>query len=96
MPIILIFYIPMGFLMKLWLPAYSDSILFLGIMLPMCIFDGKMSLLGNTYYKLFRLEKKLLLINVITLTVNVVLTIIGAVVLKNLTLVTVINYNIVA
>lgn len=78
MPAILIFYIPVSFFVVRWLPNYMESVKYLGIMLPICIFDGKMSLIGNTYFKVLRLQKELLCINVCTLVINLLLSSIGA------------------
>ena len=84
LPLILIVYVPVGFLVRKWLPNYSESVMYLGVMLPICIFDGKMSLLSNTYYKMLRLERKLLLINLVTFGLNTVFAVIGAFVFDNI------------
>jgi len=60
---ILIIYPILEALMLYWLPNYSASIEYMSILLPVCVFESKTSLLINTYYKIFRYEKKLLLIN---------------------------------
>ena len=78
LPLIMIFYVPVGLVVCKWLPNYSDSVEYLGMMLPICLFDGKMSLLSNTYYKIMRLERQLLVINLCTFSLNVVFSIIGA------------------
>lgn len=87
-PFILIFYIPIGYLINMWLPAYNESIAILGILLPICIWDGKMNLLNNTFYKVLRMEKQLLLINTGTLVLNTLLSIIGAYIFDNIKLIT--------
>ena len=77
-PFVLVLYVPIGKLINLWIPEYYESIYFLGILLPICIWDGKMNLVNNTYYKVLRMEKQLLFINVLTLIINTLFSAIGA------------------
>ena len=63
-PLILMFYFPLKLVIILWLPDYYDSIFYLSILLPICIFESKMNLIYNTYLKMYRLENKLLFYNV--------------------------------
>ncbi len=62
--LILVAYFPGCWLLEKWLPAYSQSLVYLGILLPMIIFASKVSLLTNNYLKAYRKEKTMLLINV--------------------------------
>lgn len=70
------------FILKLivngWLPNYSESVIYFSILLPVCLFDGKMQMMCNTYFKVMNKEKQLLLINVISLAVTVVSSLIFA------------------
>ena len=63
---ILIFYYPGCFILRKWLPAYNESLIYLGVLLPLIIFSSKESLLTNNYLKAYREEGKLLLINLIS------------------------------
>lgn len=83
-PFVLVLYVPIGKLINLWLPEYHESILFLGILLPMCIWDGKMNLVNNTYYKVLRMERQLLFVNIGALIANTLFSIIGAYLLGNI------------
>jgi len=60
----LIFYSPCCWLVSNWLPSYADSLTYLAIILPICVFDGKMQLLYSTFMKVYRKEKSLLILNV--------------------------------
>lgn len=82
---ILAVYVPMKYILGLWLPQYAVSLEYLAILLPICIFDGKMQLLYNTYLKVLRKEKVLLLINLISLGVSGILCAIGAYVMHSMT-----------
>ena len=81
---ILALYVPVKFVLSIWLPQYKLSLEYLAILLPLCVFDGKMQLLYNTYLKVLRKEKMLLLINIISLGISAGLCSIGAYVLNNM------------
>lgn len=70
LPLVYILYYPGCWLLALWLPQYADSLRYLAIILPVCVFDCKMQLLINTYLKTFRKENALLWLNVATLAVS--------------------------
>lgn len=82
----LIVYFPLKFIMVEWLPSYADSLNYMAILFPICLFEGKMSLLINTFLKTLRKEKVLLNINLISLFLSVICTIISILVVKSLTL----------
>ena len=60
-----------GILLK-WLPQYADGFRFMAILFPICIYECKMSLLINTYYKALRREKVLLLINLVAVVFSLI------------------------
>lgn len=84
LPIVFIGYFPVKILLNIWLPEYQESIQYLAILLPLCTFDGKMQMLCNTYLKVLRYEKKLLQINLFTLVISTVLSLIGGYVFKSI------------
>jgi O-antigen/teichoic acid export membrane protein len=61
---VLIFYVPIKVILTWWLPHYTDSLRYLSVILPICVFDGKMQMLYNTYLKVLRKERGLLYINI--------------------------------
>lgn len=65
---ILVFFFPGRWILGLWLPKYSVSLKYLGLMLPSVIYISKVSLLTNNYLKAYRKEKQLLYVNLITVT----------------------------
>lgn len=67
---LLLFFYPTKLLLNLWLPKYSESLIFMGILFPMVIYEGKMVLLTITYLKTIRAEKSILLANVLALIVS--------------------------
>lgn len=82
----LVIYYPLKAFMGLWLPDYSDSLIYMALLFPICVYEGKMALLINTYLKTLRKEKLMLKINLISLVVSILLTLIITVILKKLDL----------
>lgn len=80
----MILFFPGCQILGLWLPSYTDSLVYLGILLPLIIFSSKVSLLTNNYLKAYRKEKLMLLINVCSIVVGMALFAIGAYALNNL------------
>jgi O-antigen/teichoic acid export membrane protein len=70
----LLFYIPCKIILGIWLPEYNESLIYMGILFPMVIYEGRMSLLLNTYLKALRKEKTILIVNVLTLTLTLLLS----------------------
>ena len=78
LPIVFLVYIPAKEILELWLPQYEASLAYMAILLPMCIFDGKMNLVCATYFKVLRKERFLLYVNIFSMALSVVLSIVGA------------------
>lgn len=75
---VLVFYYPMKVILSSWLPQYADSLEYMAILFPMCIFESKMSMLIETYIKTLRKERELLIVNAATVFLSIVTTIITA------------------
>lgn len=82
----LVFYYPARVILSAWLPQYADSLIYMALLFPMCVFESKMSMLIETYMKTLRKEKWLLLVNVTTVSLSVVITLITTYWLHNLDL----------
>lgn len=82
----LIVYYPLKVILSAWLPQYAESLIYMALVFPMSVYEGKMSLLINTYLKTLRKEKLLLLVNVVSVGLSLLSTFIFVVLLKNLTL----------
>lgn len=70
---VFIFYYPLAAFLNQWLPDYTTSVYYLGILFPICLFEAKQALLCETYLKSFRKERFLLLINVGTMLISILL-----------------------
>lgn len=79
-------YYPISILLPLWLPKYKDSLTFMGLLFPMCIYSGQFQLLVSTFMKTLRLEKKLLRVNICTVLFSSIITLINVSIFQNLTL----------
>lgn len=80
----LIIYFPLKILLIRWLPDYLDSINYMFLIFPIIVYEGKMSLLVNTYLKTIRREKLMMRVNLIGVIISIILTAFSAFYLKNL------------
>ena len=87
LPIMYIGYLPMQYLLKLWLPQYTQSINYLALVLPICYFDSRMDLIGNTFFKVLNKQVLLLRINILTILISGTLGMISAYIFNNMNLV---------
>jgi O-antigen/teichoic acid export membrane protein len=84
LPAILLLYLPVKLVLSWWLPAYVESFNYLGLLLPLCLFDGKMNALYSTMFKVRRMERTLLVLNVATMALSALLATFGALVIHDL------------
>lgn len=70
----MIFYFPLVLFVKKYVPQYFESTLYLSVLLPICVFEGKFQILHNTMYKVLNKQKTIFVINVISLVLCVLLT----------------------
>lgn len=82
---IMLFYFPGCWILKKFLPAYENSLTYLGILLPIVIYSSKVNLLTNNYLKAYRKEKNMLWVNIISILIAVFLFTISAYLFNNLT-----------
>lgn len=79
-------YYPAQWLLRRWLPDYAESFVYMSILFPVCIYESKMSLLINTYFKALRMERELLLANVLTVALSAILSAVCVFGLESITL----------
>lgn len=83
---LLFIYFPIKSLIEVWLPQYASSLLYMALVFPMFIYEGKMALLINTYLKTLRREKVLLKINLVYMFMSIISTYIATNIFHNLDL----------
>lgn len=74
---------PGCYLIGLWLPQYADSLKYSVLMLPICIYECKYSLLVNTNLKTLNKEIMIGVINAVSVIVSLLTAIISIAILKN-------------
>lgn len=77
LPALYLLYLPIVLILGAWLPDYAESLSLFSLVLPLCIFDGKMDVLGITYFKVLRKEKMLLVINVVVLICSILVSLLS-------------------
>ena len=83
----LIIYYPLKTIMVAWLPQYAESLLYMSLVFPIFIYEGKMALLINTYLNTLRREKVMLKINLFSMVLSLFITYMTTQVFVNLELV---------
>ena len=77
-------YFPGYYVLKLWLPNYADSLVYLGILMPMIVYESRVTLLTNNYLKTYRKERLMLVINVVSVAIAFMLFLLSAYMLDSL------------
>lgn len=83
----LILYFPGSYLLRIWLPMYKESLLYLGVLFPMIIFTSKTSLLINNYLNAYRKEKILLIINLTIVGISLFIYLIESFLFENIVII---------
>ncbi len=83
--VVILAYYPGCLFIERFLPKYSQSLNYLGLLLPVIIFTSKVSLLTNNYLKAYRKEKDMLRVNIISAVFAAVSFAISAYIFDNLT-----------
>lgn len=86
LPASFVFVYPLIWFINVWLPKYSESIPFFFIMIPLCIYDGRMQMIGYTMLKVLRKERVLLYINVVAVAISCLICALSVYVVDNVTL----------
>lgn len=70
-------YFPGCWILEKYLPQYSQSLIYLGILLPIVVYTSKVSMLTNNYLKAYRKEKAMLYVNVISVALMIISVVIS-------------------
>ena len=82
----MILYYPLQKALMFWLPEYADSLIYMSLLLPICVFESKNAMILNTYLKTIRKENAIMAINVITLAISALLCCVSVWWLKSISL----------
>lgn len=80
----LIGYYPLKCILAWWLPKYADSLIYMSVLFPVCVFESKVTLLINTYLKSMRREFLMLEINTVSVVFSLIVTIVTVGIWHNL------------
>ena len=83
---VLLMYIPMKAILQIWLPEYLVSFKYLALLLPVCIYETRYTVLLSTYFKALRKEKLQLKANLTSMLISLVATMIVVYGVQNLDL----------
>lgn len=83
LPITYLLFVPFKIVLLFWLPEYASSLDYFALLIPICVFDGRMNLISITYFKVFRWEKCLLAINLAFMFLACVSTALGVYVFES-------------
>ncbi len=84
LPALFIGYLPAKLAVNTWLPHYSQHIVYLALVLPLCFFEGRTQLINQTYLKVSRKEGRLLAVNLMSAGLSIVLCFFAAFFLRNI------------
>ena len=70
-----ILYYPGKIILSFWLPQYAESLAYMAMLFPISLYESKTQLLLNTYFKALRKENLLLMINVMSVLLSLIVTI---------------------
>lgn len=77
LPLTYVLYAPMAALLTWWLPQYEASFTLFALLMPLCIFNSRMGVVGNTFLWVLRKEGRLLAINVGALAISTLFALVG-------------------
>lgn len=83
---ILLLYAPMKAILSWWLPKYADSLKYLAILFPLCIYEVRNSVLVWTYLKVLRKESLIMKANLIMIGMSIVMTFFSVIICNSLDL----------
>ena len=81
---VLMLYYPARLFLSKWLPQYQESLRYMALLFPMCIFESKIAMLIMVYLKTLRKEKTILLVNIFTVFLSIFITLIAVFLFESL------------
>lgn len=72
------------YVLSFWLPQYEMALYYMGFIFPICLYESKVQILANTFFKSIRSEGLMLKINAGVVFLSVVLTFIGVEIYHNI------------
>lgn len=76
---------PAKLMLERFLPEYREALTYISILLPMCVFIGKSTMATQTYMKALRLEKQLMISNILSFIISAILVLVAVYILDDIT-----------
>ena len=70
-------YYPIKYILLLWIPKYKDALIYINILFPVFLFESRIMLLVNTYFKALRYENTMLRCNLCIVLLGIIMAGIG-------------------
>lgn len=86
LPVVYLGYVPMCVVLSWWLPDYRESLAYLALVLPLCLYSCKANILFTTYLKMNRNESTLCVVNVVAMAFNAMISTFSIVVCESVEL----------
>ena len=83
---ILLFFVPVKWILSCWLPQYAGALEYLVLLFPLCLYESRTAMLTTTYLKAYREEKNILKVNVAAVVWSLVAAGFTVFILESLTL----------
>lgn len=77
LPLTYALYAPVAAILTWWLPQYEASFTLFALLMPLCIFNSRMGVVGNTFLWVLRKEARLLAINMAALAISALFAVVG-------------------
>lgn len=74
LPAVYLLCLPIIQVLSIWLPQYKNSLSYFICLIPICVFNARMSICNTTYFKVLRMEKSLFSINLVTVLASALLS----------------------
>ena len=81
---LLLAYYPLKCALAWWLPQYAESLIYMSVLFPVCLFESKVDLLTNTYLKSLRQEALMLKLNLAAVALSALVTVLAVACLHSL------------
>lgn len=82
----MLFFAPCKWLLTRWLPQYAETLNYLALLLPLCLYESRTAMLTTTYLKAYREERSILKVNVATVVLSVAAAVLTVFAAESLTL----------
>jgi O-antigen/teichoic acid export membrane protein len=90
------FFVPGSRILLMWLPGYKESIRYVSLLLPISLFETKLTMLVNTYLKVIRKEREILYANLLAVVLCGIFTFLSVGLFSNMDLAVVCAFGVYA